>query len=115
EKAQVVICGRDLGRLDEAVEHVRSITGVTIEAVQADVTNTADIAHLVDCLDRKYGKLDVLVNNAGTGIYKPFADVTDEDLQAGMSVNFFAQFRLTQRALPLLKKAGTSVVINVSG
>ncbi|MGB3289321.1 MAG: SDR family oxidoreductase [Burkholderiaceae bacterium] len=115
EGSRVVICGRDQGRLDQAVEHVRGITGATIDAVQADITKPADIGRLVDHLDREYGRLDVLVNNAGTGIYKPFADVTDEDLLEGMSMNFFAQFRVTQRSLGLLKKADGSVVINVSG
>lgn len=115
EGARVVICGRDKGRLDMAIEHVRSVSGTSIDALQADVTKPADIQCLVDHIAQKYGKLDVLVNNAGTGIYKPFSDVTDDDLLEGMSVNFFAQFRLTQRALTLLKKAGESVVINVSG
>lgn len=115
EKARVVICGRDQGRLDQAVESVRKAAGATIDAVRADVTKPADIDRLVDHLRREYGRLDILVNNAGTGIYKPFAEVTDDDLLEGMSVNFFAQFRLTQRALGLLKKAGSSAVINVSG
>lgn len=115
EGARVIICGRGRERLDQAVEHVRKETGVAIDAVQADVTKRADIDRLVEHLGERYGRLDILVNNAGTGIYKPFADVTDDDLLDGMSVNFFAQFRLTQRALELLKKAGDSVVINVSG
>lgn len=115
EGARVIICGRDQARLEEAVEHVRGTTGVTIDAVPADVTRVADIERLVAHLDQHYGRLDILVNNAGTGIYKPFADVTDDELLEGMSINFFAQFRLTQRALGLLRKAGSSVVINVSG
>ncbi|HLT99155.1 MAG TPA: SDR family oxidoreductase [Burkholderiaceae bacterium] len=115
EGAKVIICARGQERLAEAVEHVKRATGVTIDAVQADVTRLADIDRLVAHLDQNYGRLDILVNNAGTGIYKPFAEVTEEDLMQGMSVNFFAQFRLTQRALGLLKKAGNSVVINVSG
>jgi Dehydrogenases with different specificities (related to short-chain alcohol dehydrogenases) len=115
EGSRVIICGRNQGRLDEAVDHVRRATGISIDAVQADVTKPDDIDRLVGHLESTYGRLDILVNNAGTGIYKPFADVTDEDLLEGMAVNFFAQFRMTQRALGLLKKAGTSVVINVSG
>ncbi|NYT44619.1 SDR family oxidoreductase [Alcaligenaceae bacterium] len=115
EQAKVIICARDQGRLNEAVETIRNATGVTVDAVQTDVTKREDIDRLVEHLTREYGQLDILVNNAGTGIYKPFADVTDDDLLAGMSINFFAQFRLTQRALDLLKKGGSSVVINVSG
>lgn len=115
EKARVVICARDQTRLDEAVKHIRNATGVTVDAVQTDVTQRADLERLVKHMDREYGRLDILINNAGTGIYKPFSEVTEDDLLSGMSINFFAQFRLTQSALELLKQAGSSVVINVSG
>jgi 3-oxoacyl-[acyl-carrier protein] reductase len=115
EGAKVIICARDPGRLEEAVERVRTATGVTIDAVQTDVTKVEDIERLGQYVERNYGKLDVLVNNAGTGIYKPFASVTSQDLMEGMAINFFAQFRVTQRMLDLLAKPGNSVVINVSG
>jgi 3-oxoacyl-[acyl-carrier protein] reductase len=115
EGVKVLICGRDTARLEEAVECVRKATGVTIDAVQADVTKVEDIERLGQHVERTYGRLDVLVNNAGTGIYKPFASVTSQDLTEGMAINFFAQFRVTQRMLNLLAKPGNSVVINVSG
>ncbi len=115
ERARVIICARNKDRLDEAVGRIREATGVTVDAVQTDVTSTADIDTLVKHIERQYGRLDILVNNAGTGIYKPFSQVTDDELLEGMSINFFAQFRTTQRALALLQKAERAVVINVSG
>ncbi len=115
EGAKVLICGRDSGRLKEAVERTRNATGITIDAVQADVTKVEDIELLGQHVERNYGILDVLVNNAGTGIYKAFASVTSQDLMQGMAINFFAQFRVTQRMLDLLAKPGHGVVINVSG
>jgi 3-oxoacyl-[acyl-carrier protein] reductase len=115
EGAKVVICARDGARLAEAVERVRAATGVGIDAVQVDVTKVEDIERLGQHVERTYGSLDVLVNNAGTGIYKPFASVTSQDLMDGMAINFFAQFRVTQRMLDLLAKTGSGVVINVSG
>ena len=115
EGARVVICARRQEKLDAAVAAIQDDHGVMIEAVSADVTVPQDLDRLIEHIATRHGRLDVLVNNAGTGIYKPFADVTDEELTRGMSINFFAQFRMTQRALPLLRLASAPVVINVSG
>lgn len=115
EGAKVVICARDAGRLAAAVAAVHDSTGVAVEAVAVDVTRVADIERLAVHLERAHGRLDVLVNNAGTGIYKPFAAVTPDDLVQGMEINFFAQFLVTQKLLPLLEKTGRASVVNVSG
>lgn len=115
EGAQVIICGRGQDRLDSAVGRIRQEVGVNVDAVAADVTQPEQIDRLMEHIAHRYGHLDVLVNNAGTGIYKAFADVTEDDLASGMAINFFAQFRVTQRALPLLKRSEDASVINVSG
>lgn len=115
EGAQVLICGRGQQRLDNAVARIKEETGVTIDAFAVDVTKPVEIERLIAHIAARFGHLDILVNNAGTGIYKAFADVTDEDLDAGMSINFFAQFRVSQKALPLLKKGQKASIINVSG
>jgi 3-oxoacyl-[acyl-carrier protein] reductase len=86
-----------------------------VDARVADVTRIGEIDALVRHIDEKYGRLDVLVNNAGTGTYKPFLEVTDEELVNGMALNFFAQFRVTQRAVPLLRKGAGASIINISG
>lgn len=120
EGAHVIICARRLEKLQSAVDMIRKSrvyaesTG-TIDYVQTDVTDVAQIDALIAHIKTRFGKLDILVNNAGTGIYKPFADVTDTELQDGMSINFFAQFRVSQRALPLLKQSGFPSIINISG
>ena len=115
EGAHVVICGRRQNKLDEAVASHSAANGGSIEAVQADMTKLADIDKLIAYMQTRFGRLDILVNNAGTGIYKPFASVTDDELQDGMAINFFAQFRVSQRALPLLKKSIFPSIINISG
>ncbi|MEI6839212.1 MAG: SDR family oxidoreductase [Alcaligenaceae bacterium] len=115
EGAHVVICGRRQTKLDEAVASHAVGNGGSIEAVQADMTKLAEIDKLIAYLQTRFGRLDILVNNAGTGIYKPFANVTDDELQDGMAINFFAQFRVSQRALPLLKKSSFPSIINISG
>jgi 3-oxoacyl-[acyl-carrier protein] reductase len=119
EGAHVIICARRPEKLEEAVKliqtKIRPELNGSVESVQADVTSLADIDKLIEYISRKYGRLDILVNNAGTGIYKPFAEVTEDDLQSGMALNFFAQFRVSQRALPLLKLSKFPSIINISG
>ena len=115
EGAHVIICARRQEKLDQAVLHIQPALGGTIEAVRADITKLADMDALIAHIEKKYGRLDILVNNAGTGIYKPFSDVTDDELQDGMAMNFFSQFRMSQRALPLLKLSRHASIINISG
>jgi len=120
EGAHVIICGRRLEKLQSAVTAIREGSGLldhsgSIHYVQADVTKLPDIVTLIAYINEHHGKLDVLVNNAGTGIYKPFAEVTDAELLDGMAINFFAQFRVSQRALPLLKQSSFPSIINISG
>lgn len=119
EGAHVIICARRPEKLEEAVKLIQTkiqpeLNG-SVESVRADVTSLTDIDTLIEYISRKYGRLDILVNNAGTGIYKPFAEVTEDDLQSGMALNFFAQFRVSQRALPLLKLSRFPSIINISG
>ena len=119
EGTNIIICARRPDKLEQAVKliqtHIHPDLGGSIEAVQCDITKLADIDALIAEIGKRFGRLDILVNNAGTGIYKPFAEVTDDELQHGMSMNFFSQFRVSQRALPLLKKSAYPSIINISG
>jgi 3-oxoacyl-[acyl-carrier protein] reductase len=61
------------------------------------------------------GRIDVLINNAGTGIYKPFLEVTDEELLHGMQMNFFAMFRVTRQVVPIMIAQGGGAIVNIAG
>lgn len=115
EGAKLFLCARREGPLKEAAAKIASETGAQVEVRVADVTRPGDVDALRDAVLERYGRADVLVNNAGTGIYKPFLEVTEEDLVHGMSLNFFAQFRVSQRFVPIMIKQGGGVIINVAG
>lgn len=115
EGARVVLCARRQERLAAARESIVTATGRAVDTEQVDVTTIADLDRLARVVTDRYGRIDVLVNNAGTGTYKPFLEVTDEELVYGMEINFFAQFRLTQRFAPLMISGGGGVVVNVAG
>lgn len=115
EGADVLICARRPSALRDALEDIRSTTQVTVRTHSLDVTDLDGIARLPDVIRQELGHVDLLVNNAGTGTYKPFLEVTDEELQYGMAINFFAQFRICQRVIPLMIARGGGRIVNVSG
>jgi 3-oxoacyl-[acyl-carrier protein] reductase len=115
EGCQVVICSRSLGKLEDAAAYIKESTGVDVACFPVDVTNLDEIQNFIDDVMNKFGRIDVLVNNAGTGTYKPFLEVTDDELQYGMQINFFAQFRFCQRIIPIMLEQGAGSIVNVSG
>jgi len=115
EGAKVLICSRRDEALAQAAANIKDTTGASVDIISIDVTKLEDIERLVSYVKDTYGRIDVLVNNAGTGTYKPFLEVTDEELIYGMAINFFAQFRITQRFAPTMIAQHAGVVINVAG
>lgn len=115
EGAGVLICARRADVLAEAAADLETTTGVRPRTAVADVTDPASLDALVETARTELGRIDVLVNNAGTGTYKPFLDVTDDELEHGMAINFFAQFRLCQRVIPHMVADGGGSIVNVSG
>lgn len=115
EGADVVIAARRRSALDEAAADIEATTGAKIRTLQLDVTSLAEIEKLPTYIRDELGGIDLLVNNAGTGIYKPFLEVTDEELIEGMAINFFAQFRICQRVVPIMMERGGGSIVNVSG
>jgi 3-oxoacyl-[acyl-carrier protein] reductase len=115
EGARVVIAARRPDVLKQAAERITASSGRDVDHAVADVTKVADLDALVAHVTERYGRIDILVNNAGTGTYKPFLEVTDEELVHGMEINFFAQFRLIQRFAPLMIASGGGSIVNVTG
>jgi 3-oxoacyl-[acyl-carrier protein] reductase len=115
EGVKVLICARRPDALAEAAHDVMGTTQQRIETHPLDVTKLDEIDTIPRIVHDKLGRIDILVNNAGTGTYKPFLEVTDEELVYGMAINFFAQFRICQRVVPLMIAQGGGRILNVSG
>lgn len=115
EGAEVLICARRAEVLAAAAEGIRADTGKTVATVSTDVARPDQIDALRDEVITRFGRVDVLINNAGTGTYKPFLEVTDDELIDGMALNFFSQFRVSQRLVPLMRDGSGGSIVNVSG
>jgi NAD(P)-dependent dehydrogenase (short-subunit alcohol dehydrogenase family) len=119
--AKVVIGSRDAKQGEEAVAKLRA-AGVDAEFIPFDVTKPADHKAAFDHFNSNYGRLDILINNAGiaaggfpaTGPAHSVAQVPEETLRRVFETNFFAPIALTRTLLPLLRKSPAGRIVNLS-
>ena len=107
--ANIVIAARSIDKLKGVAEKVRK-TGVEVLAVQCDVSVKEDCKKLVDQCIAQFGKLDVLINNAGISMRAIFNEMELEVLEKVMAINFYGTVYCTKYAMPHLLKNGGSVV-----
>lgn len=86
----------------------------TLMILSGDLTSEKDIQELVFIAKSLNGHLDILINNAGTIVNKPFENITAEELRQVYEVNVFAPFRLTQALLSMMGGKEVSHVLNIS-
>ncbi|HZE98991.1 MAG TPA: SDR family oxidoreductase [Planctomycetota bacterium] len=96
---------------EQLVTEIKSKGGDAV-AVQADVSKTADVKRLFDEAVARYGRIDVLVNNAGVLVYKLIKDTTDEDFDRQWSINVKGTFNTLREAATRLADRGS--IINFS-
>jgi short-subunit dehydrogenase len=108
--AKVVLAARRKQELDA----VASGIGEHALAVTADVTKRSDVERLASAAIARFGRIDVWVNNAGRGISRSVADLTDEDLDAMWTVNMKSVVYGIQAVLPHFKSKNAGQIINVS-
>ncbi len=85
-----------------------------IEIYQADVSKRENVSKMVGYILKKYGKIDILINNAGISESKMFTDVTDEDWQRIINNNLYSVFCVTQEVLPNMIHNKKGCIINIS-
>lgn len=109
EGAKVVVADVDKAGLDNA----SAATGAPIDAVLCDVAKIQDLAALQAHVRAKYGRVDILFANAGSGRPGPFEAVTEDDFDFTIDVNLKGTFFTVQYLLPLMR-SGSSIVLNTS-
>jgi 3-oxoacyl-[acyl-carrier protein] reductase len=110
--AVVVNYASDKAGADKVVAAIKAKGGQAI-AVKGDVSKAADVAHLFQQTRAAFGKLDVLVNNAGVYKFAPIAEFDEREYQHQFGINVLGPLLTTREALPLFGPEGGSV-INVS-
>lgn len=110
--AAVVVSDLSLEKAEATAQAIRDAGGEAL-ALVCNVTNEADRLALVTRTVAKYGRVTVLVNNAGGGGPKPF-DMPMGDFEWAFQLNVFSAFRLMQLCAPLIAKAGGGAILNIS-
>ena len=108
EGHQVLALSRNNGPI-QALGH-KNITGLSF-----DLADPEDYSKLDTFLNDNWGKVDVLINNAGKILNRPFMETAMEDFEAVYRVNVFGVARMTQKILPLMSKTGHVVTISSMG
>jgi 3-oxoacyl-[acyl-carrier protein] reductase len=112
EGARVAISDLHERRLGEAADALAEIGGERPVAVVGDVRREADVSRMLDGVIDNYGRLDVLVNNAGLGGTALLVDMTDEQWSNVLDVTLTGTMRMTRAAMRLMRNAGTGVIVN---
>ncbi len=112
EGARVGICARDRQRLLETATSLREAGGDVL-AVGADVTIAKDIDAFVTAALARWGRIDGLVNNAGTSAAGDFMLVTDEEWRQDLDLKLFAAVRMSRLVYDSLAASGAGAVVNV--
>jgi NAD(P)-dependent dehydrogenase (short-subunit alcohol dehydrogenase family) len=101
----LTVSARRPEKLEAAVEDLRS-AGLEVESVPANMANEEELERLVETHREKYGRLDVLLNNAGVGIGEAMDALTTKYVDMQLGVNLRATILTTRECLPLLREAG---------
>jgi len=111
--AGVAICGRDPETVDQAVLELTKLAPSKVIGKAADVSKSTEMADLFALVDRELGGPDVLVNNAGIGVFKPTAELTTDQWDKTLQTNLSGVFYCCREALARFKNRGRGYIINI--
>ena len=111
--AEVAIVARRADILEQTRAEIAAITDRPVRAYSADVADGGQVQALFDKVIADFGKLDVLVNNAGRSATGKFEEISDADWQADIDLKLYAAIRLARLALPGMKERRWGRIINV--
>ncbi len=113
EGANVVICSRTADAIEAAADRIAEGASGTVVAQRCDMTSPEEVRGLVDSTVDRFGGLDVLVNNAGVGIFAPIDELTHDQWRKVMGTNIDGVYFACHAAIPHMKQAGAGWIINI--
>lgn len=109
EGARLALASRSREKLDALAAGMNDVL-----VVPTDVTEPEEVRRMVRAVRQHFGTLDVLINNAGQGMYRPIEAIAVEDLQHLIEVNLYGPLVAMQEAIPIMRSQGHGAIVNVS-
>ncbi len=94
--AKIVAIARRKEKIDAVADEIKKEFGVETLAIQCDITDTAKVDSAVDEVLAKFGRIDIVINNAGTGAVAPAEDITDDQFYNEVNIDLFGSFRVAR-------------------
>jgi 3-oxoacyl-[acyl-carrier protein] reductase len=113
EGANVVATARTEEEIKRTSEEIKEFGREAI-SVRCDVRSSNDIKNLVRKTIEKFGRIDVLVNNAGVAIYKPLVEITEEEWKETIDINLKGAFLCSREVLPVMVRQNSGIIVNIS-
>ena len=114
EGVSVCISSRHQNEIDKAISELNELGGGRSIGFVCDVRQHDQVTALVDHTVKELGGLDILINNAGVGIFETVEQTSPEDFRAVLETNIFGVFYCCHEAIPQMKKRGGGYIINIS-
>lgn len=109
----LVLIARSKPLLLQVQEEIANSTGHSPCVIQCDIASESDVKNMATLVEEKYEQVDVLVNNAGIGIYRASEDISNQEMRRHFEVNFFGAYYCIKALLPLLKQSEAGYILNV--
>lgn len=114
EGLNVSMCGRTAPLVERRASELSALGPGQAIACACDVASTDETAGLVARTLDAFGRLDVLVNNAGIGIFAPISEMAPADFRRVIETNLIGVFNMCHSAIPVMKRSGSGYIINIS-
>jgi 3-oxoacyl-[acyl-carrier protein] reductase len=114
EGMNVCVSARDADEIKQAVDELSGAGDADVTGAVCDVRDDEEVRALFEHAAAELGGVDVLVNNAGVGLFGRVEEMSPEDFRAVLETNLFGVFYCCREAIPLMKKRGGGYIINIS-
>jgi NAD(P)-dependent dehydrogenase (short-subunit alcohol dehydrogenase family) len=112
---RVAICARDASELEAArIDLQLQEFGAEVLAIPCDVSDQTQVAAVVETVTQQYGRIDILINNAGIIVVAPVETLTHADFERVMAVNFWGVLNPTMAVLPAMRARGSGRIVNIT-